>query len=154
MPGDLRRRASGDHLPTMPARARTEVNHVVRGGDHVEVMLDDEDGVAKVAQMAQDTDQSLGVALVQTDGRLVEDVEYAAQLGAKQRRQAQPLRLTSGERRRPAFQRQIASADLDQPLDPYLQAGQDRSGDEPLIRAENSGKTIQPGAQRFEREMR
>ena len=154
LPGDLRRRASGDHLPTMPARAGAEVNHIVRGGDHVEVMLDDEDGVAEVAQAAQDADQALGVALVQPDGRLVEDVEHAAQLGAEQRRQAQPLRLASGERRRPALQRQVASADLDQPSDAYMQAGQDGFGDEPLIRAENSGKTVQPGAQRFEREMR
>ena len=97
LPGHLRRRAGGDHLPAMLARAGAEVDHVVGGGDHIQVVFDDEDGVAQVAQAAQDADQAVGVALVQPDGRLVEDVEHAAQPGAEQRRQPQALRLAGGE---------------------------------------------------------
>lgn len=81
---DLGRRTGGDHLPAMLAGAWAEVDQVVGGGDHLQVVLDDEDGVAQIAQAAQNLDQAVGVARVQPDGRLVEDVQHAGQLRAKQ----------------------------------------------------------------------
>ena len=83
-----------DHLPAVLAGAWAEVDHVICGGDHFQVVFDDEDGVAKIAQAAQDVDQAAGVAMVQPDGRLVENVKNAAQPRAEQRSQAQTLGLT------------------------------------------------------------
>ena len=39
-------------------------------------MLDDDDGVAQVAELFQRLDEALVVALVQADAWLVEDVEH------------------------------------------------------------------------------
>ena len=44
---------------------------------------------------------------MQTDGGLVEDVADAAQVGAKLRRQADPLHLAAAERGRRAVQRKV-----------------------------------------------
>ena len=54
------------------------------------------------------------VARVQADGRLVEDVAHAAQVGAELRREPDALRLAAGERGRGAVEREIAEADLAQ----------------------------------------
>src|SRR5438093_12607707 len=49
---------------------------------------------------------------MQADGRLVEDVAHAAQVGAKLRRQANALRFASGEGRRAAIEREVSKPDL------------------------------------------
>jgi hypothetical protein len=50
--------------------------------DRLLVVLDHDHGVAEVAQVQQRVQQPLVVALVQADGRLVEDVHHADQPGA------------------------------------------------------------------------
>jgi len=57
------------------AGPHAHVDHVVRDGDHVRVVLHHQDGVALIAKLPQDGDQALVVARVQSDGRLVEHVE-------------------------------------------------------------------------------
>ena len=47
------RRALEDHAPAVLARARTEIDDVVRGADRLLVVLDDDDGVAEIAQARQ-----------------------------------------------------------------------------------------------------
>ena len=49
----LRRRALEDHVPAVLAGARAEVDHVVGGADRLLVVLDDDDGVAEIAQPRQ-----------------------------------------------------------------------------------------------------
>ncbi len=88
---DLSRRAGSHHLPAVFAAARAEIDHIIRGQDHLQVVLDDQDGVAQVAQAAQHVDQAAGIAMVQPDGRLIEHVQHAAQPRAEQRCQAQAL---------------------------------------------------------------
>jgi hypothetical protein len=56
----------------------------------------------------------LVVARVQADGRLVEDVADAAQVGAELRGEPDALRLAAGQRGRGAVERQVAQADLRQ----------------------------------------
>ena len=63
----------------MLAGTRADVDDVVRGADRVFVMLDDDQGVADVAQPEQRLDQAVVVALVQADGGLVEHVQHADQ---------------------------------------------------------------------------
>ncbi|GMA39470.1 hypothetical protein GCM10025883_15150 [Mobilicoccus caccae] len=69
-------------------------------------MLDDDECVAEVAQPGEGADEALVVALVQADGRLVEDVEHPDQARADLRGQADALGLPAREgRRRPVEER-------------------------------------------------
>ena len=61
-------------------------------------MLDDDERVAEIAQAFQGGEQLVVVALVQADGRLVEDIEHAHQARADLRRETDALRLAAGER--------------------------------------------------------
>ena len=115
--GNFGRRAGSHHLPAVLAAARAEVDHVICGGDHLQVVLDDQHGIAQVAQAAQDVDQAAGVARVQADGRLVENIQHAAQPRAEQRGQAQALGFAGREGGRRAFQGQVTGAGFDQPGD-------------------------------------
>ena len=65
-----------DDRAAVDAGARTHVDDVIGGADGVLVMLDDEHGVAEVAQPLEGEQQPVVVALVQADARLVEDVEH------------------------------------------------------------------------------
>ena len=62
--GDFGDRAGGEELATEFAGARAEVEQVVGGANDVGVVLDDEDGVAKVTQRVQDADQLGRIARV------------------------------------------------------------------------------------------
>ncbi len=109
---DLRGRALGDDVAAVLARARPHVDEPVGGAHHLLVVLDDEHGVAEVAQPLERADQPVVVALVEPDRRLVEDVEDADELRADLRREAEPLRFAAGERQRRAVERQVADADV------------------------------------------
>ena len=97
---DLVGRALGDHLAAVATRAGTEVDDPVGRLDRRLVVLDDEHGVAEVAQAVQRPDQPLVVALVQADRRLVEHVQHARQLAAELRREPDALRLAARQRAR------------------------------------------------------
>jgi hypothetical protein len=79
------------------AGARADVDDPVGGADRVLVVLDDDEGVAEVAQPDQRLDEPPVVALVQPDARLVEHVEHADQARADLGGQPDPLRLAAGE---------------------------------------------------------
>ena len=78
--------------------AGADVDHVVGGEDGVLVVLDDDDGVAEVAQPFQAVQQAIVVARMQSNARLVENVEHADQTAADLSREANPLRLAAAER--------------------------------------------------------
>ena len=85
--------------PCSPAPG-PDVDDVVGDADRLLVVLDDDDGVAEVAQAHERVDQPLVVALVQPDRRLVEHVEHADEAAPDLRREADALRLAAGERAR------------------------------------------------------
>ena len=62
-------------------------------------MLDDEDGIAEVAKIFKGRDEALVVALMQTDGGLVENIEHAAEFGADLRGEADALSFPAGDGR-------------------------------------------------------
>ena len=70
--GDDGHAAFRDDAAALDAGAGPEVDDVVHGSDDIEVVLDDNHGVAAVAELAQQVDQPAGVASVQADRRLVE----------------------------------------------------------------------------------
>ena len=105
-------RALRDDLAAVDAGAGADVDDVIGGEDRVLVMLDDEHGVAEVAQMFQRHEQARVVALMQPDRRLVEHVEHAGEARADLRGQADTLALAARQRAGAARQRQIVEADV------------------------------------------
>ena len=94
----------GDDLAPLDARPGAEVDQVVGRAHRVLVVLDDDHGVAHVAEPLERGDQPVVVARVQADRGLVEDIEHADQSRADLAGQADPLGLASGERRRSAVE--------------------------------------------------
>ena len=98
--GDDRRGGSGGHDPP-PANARpgAEIDDVVGRPHRVLVVLDHDHGVPLVAEPKERIEQLLVVALVQSDRRLVEDVEDADQAAADLSGEADALHFAAGKRR-------------------------------------------------------
>ena len=123
--------APGDDAAPGLAALGAEVDHAVGGGDEVEVVLDDDHGVAAVDEALERGHEPGHVGHVQPGRGLVEDEERRAEAGRRQlRRELDPLGLPAGEGRRRLAERQVPEADLGQefqraPDDP------DR-GEEPL----------------------
>ncbi len=93
-------RAGVEDLTALLAGARADVDDPVGATHDVEVVLDDEERVARPLERVEDAEQRLGVGGVQTRRRLVEHVDDAEEPRAQLGRDAQALRLTGGERRR------------------------------------------------------
>ncbi len=134
--GDLGRGALGDDIAAVLARARTHVHKVISRAHRALVVLDHEHGVPEVAQALERGDQLLVIALVQTDRRLVEDVEHAHERRADLGRQADALGLPSGQRGRGALHRQVADPDVVEELEPLLDLAQDEPGDALVVVAQ------------------
>ena len=117
--GERRRRRAhvGDgsldeQLAALPARTGTEIDQMVRGGDDLRRVLDDDHRVALVANRAQHAEQLRDVARVQADRGLVEDVERRGERAAERRRELDALRLAARERAHLAVEREIAETDF------------------------------------------
>ena len=82
-------------LAAVLARERPDVDDPVRGADRVLVVLDDDEGIAEVPQTLERIEELAVIALVETDRRLVEDVQHARESGADLRRETNALRLTA-----------------------------------------------------------
>ena len=102
LPGDRLRGAAyvrnetlGDDSPTVHASARTDIDDPVGGPHHFFVVLDDDQGVAEIAELEQGADQAGVVPLMQADARFVEDVEHAHQAGTDLGRQSNALRFAA-----------------------------------------------------------
>ena len=93
---NLRRRALCDDLAAMDAGAGADIEDVIGLQDRVFVMLDDDHGVAKVAQALQGHEKAFVVALMQADRRLVEHVQHARQPGADLAREPDALAFAAG----------------------------------------------------------
>ena len=96
----------------MTTGAGAEVDDVVGAADGFFIVLDDEDGIAEVAQIFQRGQKTSVVAVMQADGRFVEDVENTAQLRSDLRREADALAFSTGECGRRAAERQVAESDV------------------------------------------
>ena len=66
----------------MHARARADVDDIVRRADGVFVMLHHDHCIAEVAQATERGKQAVIVSLMETDRRLVQHVENACEAGA------------------------------------------------------------------------
>src|SRR5258708_6796322 len=111
------------------AGTRPEVDHVLRAPDGVLVVLDHHQRVALGLELLEDIEQDAVVAVMQADGRLIEDVAHAAQVGAELRGKADALRLAARERRRRAVERQVAQPDVAEKAEARFQLRNEVAGD-------------------------
>ena len=112
-PGDLAR--VHDRTAVL-AGSRPDVHHVVRLTDRLLVVLDDDDGVAEIAEADEGVEQPAVVALVKPDRRLVEDVEHPDESRTDLAGEPDPLCLTAGQRGRTARERQIVESYVQEEL--------------------------------------
>ena len=138
----------------MLARARSHVDQIVGGFDQVEVVLHHQHGVAQIAQAAQDVDQPLRVAGMQTNRRLVEDVKHARQTRPEQGSQPQALGFARRESRRGTFQTQVADSHFQQSPDALVQVIQNRTGDAHFLGGEMRRQGLDPRVEVVERQLR
>src|SRR4051794_30160277 len=107
--GHLLGRAHRDDRAAVFAPLRPEIDDEVRGLDHVEVVLDDEQRVPRLEQLPERGQELGDVVEVQPGGRLVENVQQPlAGMRRKMRGDLDPLRLPSRQRRRRLAEAKIA----------------------------------------------
>ena len=97
----LFRRAFAYERAAARAALGTEVYYPVRGLDEVEIVLDDDDGVAALREPVEYADELRDVVGVEPRRRLIEHVYRLARIALRQlRRQLDALRLAARQRRR------------------------------------------------------
>ena len=138
----------------MDAGAGADVEHVIGGADGVLVVLDDDHGVAEIAQAFQRFEQARVVALVQADRGLIEHIEHAGEAAADLRGQPDALALAAGQRAGGAGQRQIIKPDVDQKLQPLADFLEHAHADLVLLGAEVLRQVGEPLAGAAHRQFR
>ena len=108
------RRPLGDDAPPARSTLGPEVHDPVGLGHHVEIVLDDDDGVARIHQSVQHPHELLDVGHVQPDGRLVEHVERAlpGPQSRELRDELDALRLAARQRRTLLPKREVSEPDV------------------------------------------
>src|SRR5262249_7096517 len=89
--------AAVDDAAAVFARAGPEIEDFVRLAHHGRVVFNHQNGVSQVAQTFQDFDQTPGVAGVEPDRRLIQDVERPDQVRTQRSRKLNALRFAPGE---------------------------------------------------------
>ena len=107
-PADRGRRTLIEDPAARLPRARPEVDEMVGRAHDVLVVLDDENGVAVVAELGQQSEKPGGIGRMKAGRRLVEDVKDPAQPAPGLRGQPDALDLAAGERVGGAVEAQVA----------------------------------------------
>ena len=94
------------------------VDDVIGAVDRLFVVLDDDHGVADVAQMLQGVEETAVVALMQADGRLVEDIGHPDESRPDLAREPDALCLPAGERLRGTVEGEVVEPHVDEELEP------------------------------------
>ena len=102
----------------MDAGPGANIHQKIRRPHGVLIMLHHNQRVAQIPQMLQRFQQPAIVPLVQTDGRLIQNVEDTHQGRADLRGQADTLALAAGECPGPPAQRQILQSHVLQEVQP------------------------------------
>src|SRR5256885_836995 len=84
-------RAGKEQLAAEFARARTEIDDVIRGLDSVRIVLHDENRVSQIAKRLENIDEPLRVARVQANRRLIKHVKCANEMRTERCGQLDPL---------------------------------------------------------------
>ena len=100
------------HLATGRPGARAEIDDVVGDRDRLRLVLDDEHGVALVAQPHEQVVHPLDVVGVQADRGFIEDVRDVRQRGTQVTDHLRALRLATRQRARRPVEREVAEPDI------------------------------------------
>ena len=123
----------GHNPAAQVAGAGAHVDQVIAGAHQRFVVLDDDDGVALLLQIAERGDQSVVVAWVQADRRFIEQVEHAHKPGADSGRQPHTLPFAAAERVGRPVECEILGADAVEEREPPHDLGHDRFGNRALV---------------------
>ena len=85
---------------------------MVGGQDRILVVLDNDDRVSKITQPLERVEQARIVALMQPDGRLVEDIKDACQTRTDLRRKPDALAFPAGKRARGPRKGEVFKPDI------------------------------------------
>src|SRR6476660_3728928 len=107
-----------DDFAAVNSRAWPEIDDVIGPPHRFFIVLDDHERVSFFAQRGERFEKTQVVARMQADGRLVENVENAAQIRAELRRQPDPLRFAATQRFRGTAERQITEPDVLHEVEP------------------------------------
>ena len=118
----------------MLAGAGADIDDPVGAADDVHLVLDDEQRIADRLQPVERAQQRLGIGGMQPGRRLVHHIDDAEQVGDDLGGKPQPLQLARRQRRRAAFQRQIAEAEVEQHRQPAAQIAGDALDHQRLLR--------------------
>ena len=123
----------GHDSPAQMAGTWTDVDEVIAGSHERFIVLDDDDRVSLLLQIAQGGDEPVVVARMKADRRLIEQIEDAHEPGADSGGQPHALPLAAAERVGGAVERQIVGADAIEKREPALDLGHDRFCHWPLV---------------------
>ena len=110
---------------------------MVSAADGVLVVLHHQQGVDARLERFEGVEQQPVVARMQADGRLVEDVAHAAQVGTELCGEPNALRLAARQGGRGAVQREVAEAHLVQEVEPAADLADQVAGDVGLARRQH-----------------
>ena len=89
--------AVADHLAAVDACARADVKDIISLADGLFVVLDNDHGVARVAQVFERGQKAAVVALVEADGGLIKHIEHALQARTDLACEADALAFAAGQ---------------------------------------------------------
>ena len=125
MSAQFTQRPRRDDLAAMHARARAEIDDVIRAAHRLLIVLHDDDANCRARlQFLERGEQLLVIARMQADGRFVQDVKHAAEIGAQLRGEPDALRFAARKRRHAASELQIAEPDFVEEFQPLANLGQ------------------------------
>ena len=125
---NLRQHSLGQQLAAKLARARPQVQQMIRRAQHIRVVLHHQDRVPQVAQLFENMNQPRRVPRMQPDRRLIQHIQRANKPRAQRSGQLNALRLAAGERRSQPVQRQVLQAHRIQKTQPLPHFFQNRPG--------------------------
>src|SRR6185312_2136003 len=109
--------------------------------------------VAEIAQSFERREQSVIVALMQADRRLVENIEHAGEAGADLRSEADALALAARQRAGGARHGQVFETDIAQEAEPLVDLFEDALRDIALLGGERLRQCSEPFAGFEDREI-
>src|SRR4029077_16520270 len=113
------RGSGGDDVAAGAAALGAEVDQPVGALQHVQVVLDDDDGVAALAKPMEDLEEPFDVSEMEAGRRLVGGVEgRAGRVLRELEGDLDPLGLSPRERRRALAEGDVPESDVDEELEP------------------------------------
>src|SRR5579883_2901496 len=113
----------------MLAGPGAEVDDVIGGLHDVGIVLDDDDGVAEFAKFVEDANEAAGIAAVEPDRRLIENIASAHEAGAEAGGELDALRFAARESGGETIEREVVETHVVQEFEALADFDEDLVGD-------------------------